>query len=927
MKKHIYSHIAIILFCFAAFSGKATNNFSISGCSVAGTASLLQDSICYQDTTQLNLTGYVGAIQWQSFDGTAWNNETGLGALTDSYLVSPGITKQYRAVVTNTGCAADTSNIITITVGIIPVPTGVGTARCGPGQVTVTASGNGLLQWYDAATGGSIIGTGSPFSTYIPATTNLYVTDNSSNGSNSSPIMVSEAELDDFGGGDDLEIMNVAPYPVDVTGWKVAVSQGNTDANINSVNTVVKILSGILAPGQTITWNDLTTASNYWGSNFQWLGGGGGNNCGWVAIISSNDSLADFVAWDFSLAAVQSAVLSIDGINYTVGSQWSGTPINNTAALGGLSVSRQGNLDHNDATDFSIINTTIGTLNPGMTLPFLGLGCSSPRVPVSVFISSSEDVIISAVPPALCEGQSSILSVSSLNTNYTYTWSPATGLSSTTGASVTATPLSPISYIVIGDDGTCSNRDTVFINVGPVSQAGTASIVKDTICVTDTTTLSLAGSVGTIQWQSNTGSGWINETGVGSNSSAYVVNPGVNTQYQAVVTSGGCDADTSILLSLAVLTITEPLVTDTTVCANDTVTLTATGAGVIGWYKDSIGGYEINSGSTFTTFIIGDTTFYAAAKGGVNFHSGPADNAFGSSAQVLNADYGIGFNVARTCTLDKVYVYAVVAGNITLNLRSSQGGPILATVTQYVTPSINKTAIGLGWVVPPGNGYRLELAGTSVALKYNFSGAVYPYVNGNSPVTITGYLSPFFNTGTQYFYFYDWVLFEGCISSRAALHITTTPTQPIVTQNGTQLTSSASTGNQWYFNGNLLSGQTSQTLVISQVGLYSVSVTSGGCTASGSLNVTVIGIDQLQQAGIAVFPNPVGDKITIRFDNVVKNNMELRLTDAAGALVFERKQMSNVSTVDVDTKKIAPGTYLLEIKLSEGVYRKTLVKN
>ena len=43
-----------------------------NACSIAGTASATKDSICVSGTTTLNLTGYLGAIQWQSFDGTNW---------------------------------------------------------------------------------------------------------------------------------------------------------------------------------------------------------------------------------------------------------------------------------------------------------------------------------------------------------------------------------------------------------------------------------------------------------------------------------------------------------------------------------------------------------------------------------------------------------------------------------------------------------------------------------------------------------------------------------------------------------------------------------------------------------------------------------------------------------------------------------------
>ncbi len=924
MKKNLYLLITLLI-CVCNYESKAIMNFSSSGCSVAGTASLQTDSICYEDSTVLNLTGYIGSIQWQSFDGTNWINETGTGATTDNYQVIPGATKSYRALVTNGVCTPDSSNIITITVGIIPVPTGIGATRCGPGMVTVTGSGNGILQWYSDSISDCPIGSGSPFNTYIPATTTLYLADNTSlvGCGKSSPILVTEADLDDFNGGDDIEIMNVAHYPVDVTGWKVAVS--NDYANINSVNPIVQTLSGVMAAGDIMSWNDVSAAPLYWGTNILWTSGP--NFGGWVAIIDNNNVLVEFVVWDYPASAIQSASLVINGITYTIGSQWIGNPLNNVIPSGS-SVSRQGNLDHNDATDWGAALYSINALNPGMTIPFLGLGCSSPRVPIDVTVTFADPITITAHPVALCAGDSSILIASSANPNYTYTWSPNTALSSTTGDTVTASPGAPVTYIVIGDEGSCSNRDTVFIDVGPQSQSGVAASSLDTICAGKSTVLTLSGSVGHVQWQSNTGTGWVNETGTGNDSTVYEAFPSSGIQYQAIVTSGGCEPDSSSILTVGVLNVNTPIVNDTIACANDTISITATGSQSIAWFNMSSGGNTLFTGNPFSTYIIGDTTFYAAEKAGVTEHVGPVSNAIGSSNQSSNASYGLQFDVTRPCTLDKIYFYPYQSGKLILYLVDNTGTLLGDSIKVTVTASASKTAVTIGKELIPGMGYQLRLGAGSVLLKYNFNGGsiAYPYTNSNSPLSITGFLNPFFNTSQQYYYFYDWEVFEGCYSALVPLNITTTPQQPAIIQTGTTLTSSASTGNQWYLNGNMIAGATSQTLTISQNGLYEVHVTVNGCTAITSINVTTIGINELQNAGISIYPNPVTRNLNINF-NRLKNKVEVRLSQASGATVFENKQLNNVSNIDVDMMKYEPGMYLLEIKINDEVYRKTVVKN
>lgn len=67
------------------------------------------------------------------------------------------------------------------------------------------------------------------------------------------------------------------------------------------------------------------------------------------------------------------------------------------------------------------------------------------------------------------------------------------------------------------------------------------------------------------------------------------------------------------------------------------------------------------------------------------------------------------------------------------------------------------------------------------------------------------------------------------------------PSAPTITQNGATLTSSVSSGNQWYLNGSIISGATNQTYTATQNGTYTVTVTVNGCTSAASAPVTVSG--------------------------------------------------------------------------------------
>lgn len=104
-----------------------------------------------------------------------------------------------------------------------------------------------------------------------------------------------------------------------------------------------------------------------------------------------------------------------------------------------------------------------------------------------------------------------------------------------------------------------SNREEVIINVNPTSVAGTVS-ENQTICTgSQPASITLTGSVGSIQWQSSTNnSTFTNITGETSATLAgtSIGNLAANKYFRAIVTSGVCTAATSATVSVLVPTTT-----------------------------------------------------------------------------------------------------------------------------------------------------------------------------------------------------------------------------------------------------------------------------------------------------------------------------------------------------------------------------------
>jgi serine protease len=101
----------------------------------------------------------------------------------------------------------------------------------------------------------------------------------------------------------------------------------------------------------------------------------------------------------------------------------------------------------------------------------IGGGCSLfDSAFVTITVSPSPTVDVSGTT-AICNGSSTLLTASGATT---YSWSPGTGLSATTGASVTANPTTTTTYAITGTLGSCTNNSVISIQVDDPSVASIA---------------------------------------------------------------------------------------------------------------------------------------------------------------------------------------------------------------------------------------------------------------------------------------------------------------------------------------------------------------------------------------------------------------------------------------------------------------------
>ncbi len=159
----------------------------------------------------------------------------------------------------------------------------------------------------------------------------------------------------------------------------------------------------------------------------------------------------------------------------------------------------------------------------------------------------------------------------------------------------------------------------------------------------------------------------------------------------------------------------------------------------------------------------------------------------------------------------------------------------------------------------------------------------------------------------------------GCAATGTTIvTVIPSPNTPTFTQDKDTLISSSTYDNQWYYNGNPLTNDTSRELIITTPGEYWVDVTNeaNGCsTPSDSMFVdTVSGIAQITlRNDIQIYPNPFNNNIFIQINSSAQNitSWTMQITDVLGRTLYNRLSL-NYSN-DIDLSNLPGGVYFITI--------------
>lgn len=171
----------------------------------------------------------------------------------------------------------------------------------------------------------------------------------------------------------------------------------------------------------------------------------------------------------------------------------------------------------------------------------------------------------------------------------------------------------------------------------------------------------------------------------------------------------------------------------------------------------------------------------------------------------------------------------------------------------------------------------------------------------------------------------------GCVTGGTCQSVTVTQTTLNLntTTAGATISSSQGTATyQWIncSNNTAIAGATSQSYIATANGSYAVIVTKNGCTdTSACVNITGLGLDDLNFEDVSIYPNPSNGKITVSFNKEVTLKSFV-IRDVTGRLVREEKPQTTTGiTFDISTE--AQGVYFLNIESGNTIQSFKLIKN
>lgn len=681
----------------------------------------------------------------------------------------------------------------------------------------------------------------------------------------------------------------------------IGSSGGCTSAAMNfTVNVTPTPTVGVTASSTSICSGQTTTLTASGGANYSWQPG---------AMTTTVVAVTPTITTTYTVTGINGSCSSTKTITINVTSLPSitVTPSNTTICSGNCT-----SLSATGATSYTWIPGAINSFSisacPGSPTVYTVTGsngtCSSSKT-VTVNVTPTPTVGITASSGTICAGQSTTLTASGA-TNYS--WQP--GAFTTTVIAVT--PTATTVYTVTGTNGSCSSTKTISVNVTSTPTVA-ASITNTSICSGTPVVVNVTGAA-TYTWL---------PAGSGNTST---LSPASTTVYTVTGSNGSCNGTpATFTINVTPTPTTGVTSSSNTICAGQTVTLTASGGLNYSWQPGA-----------FTTTMVAvsptATTVYTVTG---------SDGSCSSTATIsitVNTTPSIGASVSNTtiCSGSSVTVNVTGAATYTWLPTGSGSSSVLSpgSTTVYTVTgangSCNSAPVNFTINVNPS-----PVISTSVT---NVS--CFGLCDGAMTVTASGGSAPYFYSLTQTApicaattcsalcagtYTMNVTDANGCVTSTPIVIIQPTAVMAAVTSTnascGTCPDGAADapvTGGTSPYTWMWSNGVTTPSNPNLLPGCYTVTVTdNNGCTDVESTCITFsTKIDELTNTNISIYPNPSNGVFTV--SNIKPTDkLEVIVTNALGQTIMD-ETAKNVSELQIDLGKMSKGIYYLKATTDEG---------
>ncbi len=317
-------------------------------------------------------------------------------------------------------------------------------------------------------------------------------------------------------------------------------------------------------------------------------------------------------------------------------------------------------------------------------------------------------------------------------------------------------------------------------------------------------------------------------------------------------------------------------------------------------------GSNTTTSSTIVTTYSVPTTPTVTQTGAVLYSSATSGNQWYLNGSIISGQTGTSY----TPTASGSYQVMVTNGNGCTAMSTAIAVSVAGTLSVSVTASPSNicpgSSVQLNCIPSGGTSYTYEWSSTpSGFTSTSQNPTVTPAASTTYSVTVTSGTS----TGTN----------------STSVTLFASPATPIISQAGLVLNSSASTGNQWYYNGSLISGETGNSYTPTQDGLYQVMVTdANGCTAMSSTFGYSVGISENNSVNspIVIYPNPTRGEIQLVIPSTIEK-YTTQITDVCGKIILMNENQSTINLSELNS-----GIYFIEIRFNDkSIQRNKIILN